>query len=136
KLWRHARQPEKRARGDAPPAPPGEDGVHRTEKRAWSLRCRGSEAHELQEFLAQLGIGQERAAHDTIGHMRFILDAAPVGAEMIGFQYEPERMRSDARLQQIGQLDYSLLLDLRTAHDPLCNAGKLRQPDQIRLLTG
>ena len=91
-------------------------------------------ANELQELPAQLGVGEERPAHDAVDHVRLVLHAAPLHAVVVGLEDERHALGLQAVLEDVGELHHRLLLDLRPAHHPVGDARVLRQPDEVRAL--
>src|SRR5450830_46762 len=92
---------------------------------------------QSQKLTAQIGIAQERAAHDAVDHFRLsVLDAAPVHAEMIGFHHDGQTIRLQFLHEQIGNLGDGFFLDLRTPHDPLDQTRILGQADQVGMFVG
>src|ERR1700730_6369062 len=89
---------------------------------------------EAEELLPRPWILQERPAHAAVGHVRVVLDAAPLCAEVVRFQHDGDAIWPKRLLQKVRELHDRLFLDLRPAHHPVGDAGEFREPDEVRIL--
>src|SRR6185437_17110132 len=71
-------------------------------KNAWAGDRSGPFGQQREKLGTQAFVLEKRAAHHAVDHLRLIvLDAAPMHAEMIGFEHEGHPLGREPGLQQI-----------------------------------